>query len=611
MLASPSTRAVIFSLLLVAATLVFYNPIGRNRFVEFDDASYVVDNPQVQQGLTWNTVKWSFTTFREGNWHPLTWLSHALDYQLFGPNPVGHHYTNLLLHAANAVLLFLLLWRATGSLGASGIVAALFAFHPINVESVAWAAERKNVLSMFFCLFALYAYEGYVRRGRRELYWAVVILFALGLMAKPQIVTLPFVLLLWDYWPLERLDPAQGGDGAKFKRSFSFLVWEKWPLFVLAAADSVVTVVAQHAGNTVRNFSEVSISTRLGNVFVSYARYFGKIGWPVRLAPLYPRPASGVPIWRVIAAVALLLAVTALVLRFRKHRYLVVGWFWFLGTLVPMIGLITVGEQAMADRYAYLPAVGLFIAIVWAGAGIANKRKLLRWSFAGSMSVVLLGLGFLTSRQIAQWHDEETLWRYALSVTDDNYVAHNYLAIALAKAGRDEEALVHFRAARQLHSYPPNQIVKLAYYELRIGHPELALEECRAALAATSDPLVRQAAFTQEGRALLELHRYEEAAASYGEALSVESRNEEALAGSGLLALRAGKFAQSAEQFSRLVQLDPGDVNLLLLAQALRRAGRSGEANRVVAQAQQRSANLAGAEETVRNYLGMVGVKAE
>jgi protein O-mannosyl-transferase len=362
------THIVTLCLLLVAATLAFYNPIIHNQFIDFDDSSYILKNSWVQGGLTWDTVKWSFTTFRDGNWHPVTWLSHALDCQIFRLNPAGHHYTNLLLHAANAVLLFLLLRQATGLTWPSLVVGALFALHPVNVESVAWAAERKNVLSMLFFLLALHAYDRYARTGKRSLYLAVNIFLALGLMAKPQIVTLPFVLLLWDYWPLQRLGARSAADGssaASTPRSFRYLVWEKLPLFILAAADSVVTMLAQRAGNTVRTFTEVPVTARLENVFVSYVRYLGKAFWPSRLAAMYPRPANSLPAWQVVGAVALLLLISALALRWRDRRYLPVGWFWFLGTLVPMIGIITVGEQTMADRYAYLPFIGLFVAAVW------------------------------------------------------------------------------------------------------------------------------------------------------------------------------------------------------------------------------------------------------
>jgi hypothetical protein len=346
-------------------------------------------------------VKWAFTTFHAGYWHPLTWLSHALDCQLFQLNPAGHHYINLLLHAINVVLLFLLLWRATGLTLPSLFVSALFALHPINVESVAWAAERKNVLSMLFFLLAMLAYGRYARSGRRSVYWSVVVLFALGLMAKPQIVTLPFVLLLWDYWPLERMRIGSALEGlpvASTPRSFSFLVWEKLPLFILALAGSIITVVAQHAGAAIRTTQEISVSARLENVLVSYVLYMGKLFWPSQLAPMYPHPGNSLPGSQVFAATALLLMVTVLVLQLRDRRYLTVGWFWFLGTLVPMIGIVTVGEQAMADRFAYIPCIGLFVAVVWTLSMAAAEYRIPRPWLSAAAILVILTLGCLTYR---------------------------------------------------------------------------------------------------------------------------------------------------------------------------------------------------------------------
>lgn len=611
-------HTAIFCLLLVAVTLAFYNPIVRNRFVDFDDSAYILKNPHVQQGLTWSTIKWSFTTFQEGNWHPLTWLSHALDCQIFHLNPAGHHYTNLLLHTASAVLLFLLLQRATGSTGASLMVAGLFALHPVNVESVAWAAERKNVLSMLFCLLALDAYDRYARTGRRSQYVAVAVLFSLGLMAKPQIVTLPFVLLLWDYWPLGRMEVAGLRSQVSGLRNsvsplppkrLSSLVWEKRPLFVLAAADSVITVVAQRSGNTVRTFAEVSLSARVENIFVSYVRYLGKAFWPTKLVVMYPHPQHSLRAWQVAGAIGLLIAVSALLVRWRERRYLLMGWCWFLGTLVPMVGIITVGEQAMADRYAYLPFIGLFVAVVWGLGELASEHKISKAILLGGAAAVLVFLGLLTHRQLGYWADDETLWRYALSVTERNYVAHNDLAIALAKEGRSDEAVVEFRAARMLHKYPADQIVKLAVYELRVGHPQEAVEECQAALEATSDPRVREVALSQMGRALLQLGRYDQAAERYRQALRLSPTDGDALIGAGALALRTGDFSQAIAQFSQAAKLAPNDVNFLLLAQALRHGGQAADADSAVSQAEKVSSNLPEAQAAATGFLALAGVR--
>jgi len=602
-------RVVIFCLLLVAATLAFYNPVIHNQFIGFDDEAYIPGNPHIQGGLTWAAAKWSFTTFYDGNWHPVTWLSHALDYQIFHLNPVGHHYVNLLLHALNAVLLFLLLRRATGLTASSLIVAALFALHPVNVESVAWAAERKNVLSMLFFLLTLCAYDRYARTGRRYLYFVVTFLFALGLMAKAQIVTLPGVLLLWDYWPLQRLGAPSAAGNSPAPRSFFFLVREKIPLFVLAAADSVVTVLAQRSGNAMRTTAEVSVSARLQNVVVSYVQYVGKAVWPSRLAPLYPHPGNSLPAWQVAGAAALLCLVSVLVLRSRDRRYLFVGWFWFLITLLPMIGIITVGEQSMADRYAYIPFIGLFVAGVWALDALASKCRIPTRSRAAVAVLVIFVLGCLTYRQLAYWHDDETLWRYTLTVTKANYMAHDNLAIALAKQGRSDEAVFQFRAANAVHRYPANQVLALALYELRVGHPREALEECDTALHRSADPKILAAAWSETGEAHLQLRHYDEAAASFQNAVRSNPDEEMALIGSGILALRQGQSDAAVTAFMHVVSIDPRDVNILLLAQALRRAGRAAEADFANAQVQKISANPSQAQIVAARELSFVGLK--
>jgi len=617
---SPSREknVVIYALLLVAVTLVFYNPIVRNQFVDFDDLSYIVKNNHVVSGVSWTTVKWSFSTFRDGNWHPLTWLSHALDCQLFRLNPVGHHYTGLMLHTASAVLLFLLLWRATGFLWSSLIVAALFALHPVNVESVAWAAERKNVLSMLFFMLALYAYDRYARGGRRYLYWLVTGLFALGLLAKAQIVTLPFVLLLWDYWPLERMNiapataspAAEGSPAAPTPRSFQFLVWEKWPLFVLAAADSVVTVMAQRAGSSVRTLQEVSMSIRLENVFISYVRYIGKAFWPTKLVPLYPRPVDSLPAWQVLGAAALLLALSALVIRYRDRRYLPVGWFWFLGTLVPMIGIITVGEQAMADRYAYLPFIGLFVAIVWALGELVSKRGIQPVWLAVSAVAVLFVLGSLTYRQIGYWHDNETLWRYTLSVAPEgNYTAHSNLALALAKAGEPDEALLHFRTAKAMHKYSVDQILALGAYELHVRHSQEAIEDSNEVLHDSNLPKIQAAALAESGQGYLQLHQYDQAAESYQHALRLNPDDGMALMGVAVLALRQGQSDLAVADLEHAVRSDPNDLNVLVYAQALRHVGRSADADSAAEQVKKISQDLGQAQFDAGQLLDFAGVK--
>jgi protein O-mannosyl-transferase len=407
--------------------LVSYNPVTHNGFLDYDDDQYITNNPHVRAGLTWATVKWAFTTYDQANWHPLTWLSHALDCELLGLNPSGHHYVNVLLHAANAVLLFLLLQSATGFRWRSLMVAALFALHPTNVESVAWAAERKNVLSMLFFLLALHAYVWYTRRPEVRRYAAVAFFFALALLSKPQVITFPFLLCLFDYWPLCRIGaPAVAGPAAQGnlpKLWSGWLVLEKLPLLLLSAASAVVTMKAQKTGGAVQTLSQYSPLLRLETAVISYVDYLGKALWPSKLVALYPHPTKLYPAWQVGASVVLLMLVTALVLRARGQRYLEVGWFWFLGSLVPMIGLVQAGGQAMADRYAYIPFIGLFLMLTWLVADWAQARQIsARWLAISAVSCLLV-LGTLTYRQVGYWHDIPSFWLRTLALTRDNYVA--------------------------------------------------------------------------------------------------------------------------------------------------------------------------------------------
>ncbi|MGC2271189.1 MAG: glycosyltransferase family 39 protein [Candidatus Sulfotelmatobacter sp.] len=612
-------------LLLVLVTLAFYNPVVHNGFTNFDDNGYVTDNLHVRAGLTWETVKWAFTSREDANWHPITWLSHALDCQLFGLNPVGHHYVSVLLHATNAVLLFLLLESATGMTWPSFMVAALFALHPVNVESVAWAAERKNVLSMLFFLLTLRAYGWYVRRESVRRYLVVAALFALGLMAKPEIITLPFVLLLWDYWPLQRmfgdaavLDsrfsvPGERREGlslasAPVPRSFSFLVLEKTPLLLLSAGSAVITVVAQRAGHAMRT---ASAWVRFGNAIVAYVRYIGKAFWPARLAVEYPHLGRFLPAWEVYASAAVLIAVTAVVLRWRKRRYLVMGWFWFLGTLVPVIGIVQVGVQSMADRYAYIPYVGLFVCVIWGIADMARERKIAGVWFAVPAILVLATFGMLTRRQIGYWHDSETLWKHALSVTENNYTAHDALARALAKEGRVEEAIAEHNAAEALHAYSPADMIEIGTFEQTHGHVQDAIEQYKRSLDAATDAKSRAVALTWLGSAFTEIGDITRAKMSYEYALQQDPDNSAALVGSGLLAQRDGDFGLAIGQISQAMKAAPTDVGYLLLGQVLRRAGRTVEANDAEAQARRISHDFAQAQQSAAEVLASAGIKTK
>ena len=491
-------------MVLVIATLVLYWPVHRHPFTNYDDGDYVYNNPHVEAGLSWQSVKWALTTSAAENWHPVTWLSHELDCQIFGAEPGGPHDVNVLCHAVNAVLLFWVLLWATGFPGRSFMVAALFALHPINVESVAWIAERKNLLSMMFFLLALGAYGWYAAKPKVARFAVVVALFACGLMAKPQIITLPFVLLLWDYWPLERIDVRpwqkplfafrsslfafrqQGAPGVpgekpiaksetfsgeegtanseRRKFSLSWLILEKLPLFALAAASAAITMHVQHGARMY-----FSWRLRLGNGVFSYGRYLKKAVWPTHLALLYPHPQYSLTRREVAATGLILLAITALVIAGWRHRYLPVGWFWFLGTLVPMLGLVQVGIQAMADRYAYASFLGLFIIICWGAAELAARAHLPPAALAGAGLAALLVLAVIARRQVNYWQSDEALWAHTLQVTTRNGIAESQLADALAIEGRIEEAMPHFYKAFALAPDDVDANMGIAIYLLREG----------------------------------------------------------------------------------------------------------------------------------------------
>jgi protein O-mannosyl-transferase len=512
---------IFLGLLLVLATASLYFPVHNYEFV-YDDYLYVIDNGHINHGLDWKALKWALTANYADNWHPLTWLSHGLDCQLFFLNSGWHHVTNVLLHAINAVLLFWVLLRATGSTSRSFMVAALFTLHPINVESVAWISERKNLLSMLFFLLALAAYRWYAREPRVGRYATVASLFALGLMAKPQIITLPLVLLLWDYWPLRRMfadgDSAASDTGVIPARSLSWLVLEKLPLLVLVGASAVITLHAQRLAAT-----PYPLSVRFANALVSYVWYVKKAFWPSHLALLYPHPPGLPPIWQMAAAVLFLLAVTALVLARRRQRYLLVGWLWFLGTLVPMIGLVQVGRQAMADRYAYLPFVGLFIMVCW-GAAEWSEQMHLRPAWLGAASlVVLFALALDAQPQIRYWRNNYILWSRSLQVTSPNKEAEDNLGVVLMQDDRLDEALPHLQTAVALDPLSSGYNLNLAICEQRLGNLTEAIKDYQVVIKVTQNDIpgdkeVRYHAFNNMSSVYLHLGDLPHAQESHEEA---------------------------------------------------------------------------------------------
>jgi len=478
------------SLLLVIATAAVYLRVNRYDFVNYDDTLYVTQNPHVQAGLTWDTVRWSFTAYNVGTWHPLTWLSHALDCQLFDLDASGPHDVNLLLHLLNVVLLFWVLQRATGYLGRSFMVAALFALHPINVESVVWIAERKNSLSMLFFLLGLGAYRWYTQKPKGGRYALVAGLFALGLMSKPQVITFPCVLLLWDYWPLRRATSREPSATSPWRA----LVAEKLPLFAMAGVSAAITMSAQRADG---NKMWYPLSLRLEYAIVSYVQYIGKALWPARLSPFYPHPDS-IALWQVAGAALLLAAVTLFAIALRRSRpYLLVGWLWFLGTLVPMLGLEGVGyqgKQGIADRYAYLPFIGLFLMICWGVAEWAEQKHVPALALRVVGIAVLLALSVVTYRQIGYWQDNVTLWTHAIEVTQGNFLAENNLGRVLIQQGNAHEGVAHFYKAAAMYPDDPVSNFNIGIYQQQQGEYAAAIERYKKTLSITRDPELEAAA---------------------------------------------------------------------------------------------------------------------
>jgi tetratricopeptide (TPR) repeat protein len=588
------SRPRIVCVLLALVTLLVYLPVRHYAFVNFDDPDYVTENPMVQAGLTWSGFQWAFTTWHASNWHPLTWLSHMVDCQLFGLNAGGHHLVNVLFHATNAVLLFLLLLRLTSALWQSAFIAALFAWHPLHVESVAWVAERKDVLSAFFGLLTLMAYVCYAQgvtsgmwqvtrtnsiRSRvtcpaSRYYSLALLFFALGLMAKPMLVTLPFVFLLLDYWPLRRVT----GDGWQVtgdKKSVGKLstlnctpnafgaqlstILEKWPFFALAAASCVVTFVAQKRGEAVVSLGGYPLSSRIANAAVAYVKYLFNSVYPVNLAVIYPLPIYSLPKenpWVQVAGAIIVLAMISWVIwRARRQRpYLLTGWLWYLGMLVPVVGLVQVGSQAMADRFTYLPLIGVFIGVVFGLGDLAKKLRLEPMVMASVAGVVLAGCLFATARQLRFWRDSETLFEHTLAVTKDNPIAQSNLGTALSEAGQPQEAAEHFGEALRLNpGYAP------AHYNLGValtqtGHLQEAMEHFREALRLNPD---YARAHYNLGVALTQTGHLQEAMEHFREALRLNPDYAPAHYNLGHALLQTGQPQEATAHFQEALRLKP------------------------------------------------------
>jgi tetratricopeptide (TPR) repeat protein len=555
-------RKILAAVVLLLLCLLAFWEVRNCQFVNLDDDTYVTDNPPVEQGLTLPGFAWAFTTTHGANWHPLTWLSHMLDCQLFGLQPGRHHVVNLLFHLANTLLLFFWLQRLTGALLPSFLAAGLFAVHPLHVESVAWVAERKDVLSTFFWLLTLWAYLGYVERPGGQRYLWVVLCFALGLMAKPMLVTLPLVLLLLDYWPLGRLALPGGQPAApptvsnREPLSLKRLAWEKAPLLGLSVASCLVTFYAQRAGGAMETLEAIPLGARLANAAVSYVVYLGKALWPAHLVVFYQHPRTILPWWQIGGALLILGLLSALaVWQARRRPYLLVGWLWYLGTLVPVIGLVQVGGQAMADRYTYVPLIGIFIGAAWGLADLAARWRLPSWFYPLATGAVLSVLTLCTANQVRHWHDSITLFEHALTVSADIPMVHNNLGNALFLSGRQEEALTHYQEALRLQPAYPEAHNNLGVALAHLGHPDQAIQHYVEALRLW--PAYPTAHYNL-GDILYKLGRYGEAANQYRIAWKLRPGYSQAVFNLGNVLFIQGKVADAIFFYREALRLQPG-----------------------------------------------------
>jgi len=555
---------VAFSIFLLALTLVIYWPVLSHEFVNIDDNLYVTENRHVQGGLTWSGASRAFTSTTANNWHPLTMLSHMLDCHLYGLNPRGHHLSNLLLHTANTLFLCLALCRMTGCVWRSAFVAAAFSLHPTHVESVAWIAERKDVLSTFFWILTMWSYAHYVSRPGITRYLLVLLLFVLGLLSKPMVVTLPFVLLLMDYWPLERLqrNMGEGSDTPSPLKTFksdkaspSYLVREKLPFFALSTIFSIVAFFAQQEGGSVESLDALPLKIRFANTLVAYVQYIGKMIWPHELAVYYPHPGSALPLWQAAASGLFLALVTVLALRTaRRLPYLPVGWFWYLGTLVPVVGLVQVGGQSMADRYTYIPFIGLFVVVAWGVPSLLGRRPyrgpLLSFLSGAALFSCLVG----TWIQVGYWHDSITLFEHTISVTADNAFAHVNLGSALVGKGKTQEAIKHFSEALRVKPHDARARHNLGFALMKQGNLEKAIMHYRMALQIKRD---YAEARSNLGIALGQQGKLAEAISHLSEALRMEPDHVEAHYNLGLAFYHQGELDNAVGHYREAITLKP------------------------------------------------------
>lgn len=558
------TALVVCGLLLLAVCLVFGRTIDYG-FVDYDDEMNICSNPQILHGLSGKGIDWAFTTNHGGQWAPVTWTSYLADYELHGLKPSGYHFTNVALHAATTILLFIVLWQMTGRLWPCAFVAAVFAVHPLHVESVAWIAERKGLLSGLFFVLSLGAYLHYVRRPSLLRYSILAVFFALGLMSKPTLVTLPFILLLLDYWPLGRMSPNVAGTlrvPSARSEPPRFAVWhlivEKIPLLLLTVASCAIAPWAQ--GNAVVALQTVSLSARIGNALVSCVAYLGETFWPAYLAVFYPHPCETLPAWKPAVALLVLLAITSAVLaRWRRNPYLVVGWLWYLGMLVPVIGLVQIGSHAMADRYMYLPQIGLCIAVTWGTLHVAQSWPHRTWVCAASATTVVMALTACAWQQTTHWRSNEALWTHAIACTSDNDLAHGNLGIELAKQQRYDEAIAQYRAALKIKPNDAKTYSCLGDALLHLGQIDGAIEQYDKSLRINHDSAETHCHL---GVALARQKRLPEAVAEYEAALKIDQNYVDAHCNLGNALARQGRLDDAITHYNKALDIQPNRTEI-------------------------------------------------
>lgn len=588
----PRLHSSVTAALLGLATFLLYAPSLRHAFVNYDDNYYVTANRHVLQGLTWSNLGWAMRTIDYGNWHPITWMAHMAEIQMFGLKPAGFHFVSILVHVINVVLLFLLLQVATGFRWRSAVVAILFAVHPLNVEAVAWIAEFKSLLCTTFLLLAIWAYRQYVRQPGVGRYLAVLLLFALGLMAKPMIVTLPVLLLCLDYWPFRRIpDPGKPGFSAAFLR----LLAEKIPLFVLSAASAAITIYAQRDIGALGTTLALPLRLRLENAVYSYLAYILKGLWPAGLAVFYPHPENSLAVWKVVVAGVLLVTATVLVWTQRRRRYLLAGWVWYLVSLLPVIGFVQVGRQAMADRYAYIPFLGLFVIATWLMAELLSRLP--RAIPVATAVAILCGYAWAAHSQLSYWQNSYTLFSHALQVAPDNSIAEDNLGTALVGMGRAQEAMVHFDAAIRLRPADFEPHYNRATLLLGAGQFAAAEREYRVAIANAVNPIDAAHAHNNLGVLYLQTNRPQAALREFDTAIRLDPNQHNSLLGRGTLELQAGKLDAALADISRSARIAPSPLTFFWLGQVLEAKGDLPSAARAYAAALHMAPNMAQAAD--------------